>query len=373
MELIRNAHVYAPEDCGTMDVLICGEKIEACSSTIHIDYKDLKVTDAKGMILIPGLIDQHVHIIGGGGEDGYSSLISELYMEDCVMCGVTSVVGLLGTDGIVKNIPALVAKTKALKEQGMSAWCLTGSYAIPSVTVTGSVGKDIAMIEEVIGVKLAISDHRSSCVTKEEVARLAATARTAGLLAKKPGYVHLHTGRGKRGLKDIMEIIAETDLPISQFRPTHMSNQLEDAVTFAKMGGHIDFTAGETCADDILSIVSAVPNEQITISSDANGSMPVWDENKNLIGMGIGKMDTLFTTVKELYNKGMDFSSALSMVTKNVAHCIGQDGRKGVIQNGADADLVLLDTDMHIDTVYARGKTVVKQGKYCGFAYYKKG
>lgn len=372
MELIRNAHVYAPEDCGMMDVLVCGEKIEAFGKDIQIDYDGLKVKDAHGMIMIPGLIDQHVHIIGGGGEDGYSSLIPELNMQDCVMCGVTSVVGLLGTDGIVKNIPALVAKTKALKEQGMSAWCLTGSYAIPSVTVTGSVGKDIAMIEEVIGVKLAISDHRSSCVTKEETARLAAGARTAGLLSKKPGYVHLHTGKGKRGLKDIMEIIAETDLPITQFRPTHMSNQLEDAVTFAKMGGLIDFTAGETCADDILSIISEVSSDQITISSDANGSMPVWDENKNLVGMGIGKMDTLFKTVTELHDKGMDFSTALSMVTKNVAHCIGQDGRKGVIQTGADADLVLLDENMHVDTVYARGKAVVQQGKYCGPSYYKK-
>ena len=371
MELIRNAHIYAPEDCGIMDVLICGEKIEAYSRNIHIDYDDLKVTDAKGMILIPGLIDQHVHIIGGGGEDGYSSLIPELNMEDCVMCGVTTVVGLLGTDGIVKNIPALVAKTKALKEQGMSAWCLTGSYAIPSVTVTGSVGKDIAMIEEVIGVKLAISDHRSSCVTKEEIARLASQVRTAGLLAKKPGFVHMHTGRGKRGLKDIMEILAETDLPVSQFRPTHMSNQLLDAVKFAKLGGMIDFTAGETTADDILSIIEEVSPERITISSDANGSMPVWDENKNLIGMGIGKMDTLFSTIKELYEKGMDFSLALSFVTKNVAHSIGQDGRKGIVRNGADADFVLLDKDMHMDTVYARGKAVVQHGTYTGKRYYQ--
>ena len=372
MELIRNAHVYAPVDCGMMDVLIAGEKIEACAPHIHIDYDDLKITDAKGKLLIPGLIDQHVHIIGGGGEDGYSSLIPEINMVDCVLCGVTSVVGLLGTDGIVKNIPALIAKTKALKEQGMSAWCLTGSYALPSVTVTGSVGKDIAMIEEVIGVKLAISDHRSSCVTKQEIARLASVARTAGLLAKKPGYVHLHTGRGKRGLKDIMEIIEETDLPVSQFCPTHMSNQLSDAVQFAKAGGRIDFTAGETTADDILSIIDEVPAELITISSDANGSMPVWDENKNLIGMGIGKMDTLFTTVKELCDKGMDFSVALSFVTKNVAEAIGQEGRKGVVQKGADADIILLDENMNLDTVYARGKAIVQHGKYTGNTYYQK-
>lgn len=370
MKLIRNAHVYAPQDLGICDVLICGSRFEDVRSRIEIRYDGLETEDASGMIMIPGLIDQHVHIIGGGGEDGYASLIREISMKDCVTCGVTSVVGLLGTDGIVKGMEALIAKTKALKEQGMSAWCLTGSYAVPTVTLTGSVGKDIAMIEEVIGVKTAISDHRSSCPTAQELARLASQARTAGLLAGKPGFVHMHTGRGKSGLKDVMRILDETDLPVSQFRPTHMGNQPEDAIAFAQRGGMIDFTAGEGTTADIRKAMQAVELSRITMSSDANGSMPVWDEDKKLIGMSVGKMNTLFSTVRELIRDGVPVEDALSFVTSNVAAGLGLQGRKGTIRAGADADYVLLDQDLQIVSVDAMGKRVVENGVFCGREYY---
>ena len=57
----------------------------------------------------------------------------------------------------------LVSKAKALKEEGLSVYCLTGSYGYPSVTLTGDVKKDILFIDEVIGVKLALADHRAQC------------------------------------------------------------------------------------------------------------------------------------------------------------------------------------------------------------------
>lgn len=171
-KVIRNAHIYAPEDAGIQDVLICNDKMIDIQPNLVFSY-DHEEIDASGKYLIPGFIDQHVHIIGGGGENGFSSLIREIQMTDCIQYGVTTVVGLLGTDAHVKSIEQLVAKTKALREQGMSAYCLTGSYAIPTTTLTGSIGKDIAFIDEIIGVKVAISDHRSSAPLKQELARMA--------------------------------------------------------------------------------------------------------------------------------------------------------------------------------------------------------
>lgn len=369
IQVIRNVHVFDPKDQGIKDVLILNDRIESIKEQIDIDYENIKEIDGTGKILIPGLIDQHVHIIGGGGEDGFASQIREIQMSDCVTNGVTTVVGLLGTDGIVKSVEALVGRTKALKEQGMSAYCLTGSYAYPSVTITGSVGRDVALIDEVIGVKVAISDHRSSCITKEELARLASQVRTAALLAKKPGVVHMHTGRGKRGLKNVMEIIDETDLPISQFRPTHMSNQFEDAISFASRGGYIDFTAGEKAGDDIIKAFTLVDEKLITMSSDANGSMPIWDENKNVIGMGVGKISTLFETVKEMIDKGLEKEKAFSVVTSHVADALDFEN-KGRIKEGKYADMVLLKEDLSIDTVFALGKIVVSNGEFTGKNYY---
>ena len=364
MKLIRQAHVYAPEDLGIQDVLICNDRILGIRDHLDPVWEDTEVIEAEGRVLVPGLIDQHVHIIGGGGEDGFASLIPPVRAADCVRYGVTSVIGVLGTDGNVKSVEALVAKTKALREEGMSAWCLTGSYAYPSVTLTGSVAKDIVFVEEILGVKLAISDHRSFAVTEEELARLASQARTAGLLAHKPGIVHLHTGRGKEGLKKVLSVLEHTDLPVSQFRPTHCGNQPEDAAAFAKLGGMIDFTAGDETAAKILSILKEVPLNQITLSSDSNGSFPRWNDAHQLTGLGIGKPETLLKTVLDLYRLGMDLTGALSVVTCNVAEAMMLE-RKGRIREGYDADLVLLDEQMRITDVFCRGEYAVKDGRTC--------
>ena len=374
--LIRNAHVYAPEDLGVKDVLVCNDKIIKIAQNIVFDWDedDFTVIEADGKILVPGFIDQHVHIIGGGGEDGFASLIREIQMTDCVRYGVTTVIGLLGTDNNAKSVETLVARTKALKEQGMSAWCLTGSYAYPSTTLTGSVARDIAFIEEVIGVKIAISDHRSSNISKEELARLATQARTAGFLAKKPGVVHMHTGRGKKGYSDVLEIVEETDIPITQFRPTHVAGQKESALKFAAAGGYLDFTSGTRTAETAAKIAEAletVPLKQITLSSDSNGSFPKWSADMKIIGMGVGRMETLFDTVRHLIkDQNIPVPDALSIITCNVADALMLEGRKGRIAKDLDADIVLLDQDLNITDVLALGKVMVRNGEITAKNYY---
>ncbi len=372
--LIQNAHVYAPKDLGIQDVLVCNQKIIRIAP--HIDFtwdEDFTIINAEGKIMVPGFLDQHVHIIGGGGEDGFSSLIREIQFTDCIRYGVTTVVGLLGTDHHAKSVETLVARTKALREQGMSAYCLTGSYVYPSNTLTGSIGRDIAFIDEIIGVKIAISDHRSSNISKEELARIATEARTAGLLAKKPGVVHMHTGRGKDGYKKVMEIVKETDIPIFHFRPTHVANQLEDAYAFADMGGYIDFTSGtetDKTAEILAKAMERVPLSQITLSSDSNGSFPVWSADKKIIGMGVGKMETLYDTIRCLIkDKHALVSDAISVITENVADALLLK-QKGRIQKDADADLVLLDENLDIDTVIVMGRIAVQDKQLKAKNYY---
>lgn len=107
-------------------------------------------------MLAPGLIDQHVHITGGGGEAGYHSRTPEITLSGIIRYGTTTVVGTLGTDGCTRSLENLYSKAKALEYEGISTFIHTGSYALPSVTFTGSVTRDLVLIDKVIGCKIAV-------------------------------------------------------------------------------------------------------------------------------------------------------------------------------------------------------------------------
>ncbi len=237
MILLKNVRPY-DKSADVQDILICGRDIIEIAPNIDVPERLIEQTiDGEGLVAAPGYIDQHVHITGGGGEGGFSNQVPPLKLSQLVDAGVTTVVGLLGTDGTTRSVANLVAKTKAFNEEGWTAYCLTGSYWYPTHTLTGSVTDDITFIQEIIGVKVAISDHRGSGITKEELTRLGHAARMGGMLSGKAGIVHLHTGSGEEELRKIIDIVKTSDLPVSVFRPTHLSRHMDQAVEFASLGG----------------------------------------------------------------------------------------------------------------------------------------
>lgn len=383
---IRNTDVYAPDPLGIRDVLVAegkilriyedGQEAECLVSELRRQRIKVQELDGTGKKLVPGFLDQHVHIIGGGGEDGFRSLIPEISMTDCICSGITTVVGMLGTDSTAKSVSTLVAKAKGLNEQGITAYCLTGAYAYPSPTVTGSVQKDIAFINEVIGVKLAVAEHRATMITHDELARLAGQVRAAALLSGKVGEIHIHTGNSQTGLRDVMEVIRETEVPIKHFRPTHLSLEgikREDTLAFARMGGYIDLTSGEDVSRSAAGLKQAMEEvalPQITLSSDSNGSLPKWNDRREIIGMGVGSMSTLYRTIRAAYiEQQVNFADAIRIITENVAKALEIYPRKGCIAEGSDADLVLLVQD-EIDGVIAGGKVMMAGGVLTCQNYY---
>ncbi|MBQ7049465.1 MAG: beta-aspartyl-peptidase [Firmicutes bacterium] len=371
--LIKNADLYTPDHMGRRDLLICNDKIVKVVPSIEFDWDGLQVIDAAGRRVIPGLIDQHVHITGGGGESSFKSRAPEVTLGDLVESGVTTVVGLLGTDSRTRSVRNVVAKAKALNEEGVTAYCLTGAYEYPSPTLTGSVTDDIVYIKEVIGVKIAISDHRSSNINAEELARLATQARLAGLESGKVGEVHMHMGNGKKGLSDVFAILEETEIPIKHFRPTHIQKVLEDGIKFANMGGYIDFTSASptSAAAAIAKALPRVPFDRVTLSSDSNGSMPKWNEKNELIGIEVAKMTTLFDCIKILMQEyDVPMEQALALVTRNVAQALEIAPAKGCIIEGSDADLLLLNEDLSFHTVMARGRIMMEEGIVKEKGYY---
>lgn len=372
IKLIKNVEVYAPEYKGKNDIIICHDKIIKIDQNIAIDFDEIEIIDGKGMYAVPGYIDQHVHITGGGGEGGPRTRVPEIMLSELVKNGITTTVGLLGTDSITRSIENLLAKVKALREEGLTVYMLTGSYEFPSPTLTGSIKKDIALIDEIIGVKIATSDHRDSNISWQDLAHVASEARVGGMLGNKPGIVTIHMGDGENRLKFIHEVLKNTEIPIKHFVPTHINRNeklLEDGLTYAKKGGFIDLSAckySDLAPADIVAnrITDDIPLDNITFSTDGNGSTSKYDHEGNIVEISAMSVDTLHYQTKRLI-KDFNFNvgDAIRFITSNVSKVLNLYPQKGVLRKGSDADILLLDENYDIDTVIAKGKVMMMDKK----------
>jgi len=378
MLLIKNAEVYTPARAGRVDVLMAGGRILRVEPEIRMPAEYCEVFDAAGLVAVPGFVDAHVHILGGGGEGGYATRTPELALSDAIRGGVTTVVGCLGTDGVTRSLAGLLAKARGLDEEGISTFVLTGHYAVPLQTLTGSIERDLLFVDKIIGVgEVAISDHRSTQPTFDEFVRLAAESRRGGILSGKAGIVNIHLGDGRRGLDLLRRVIAETEIPATQFLPTHINRNpglFEEGIAHAKGGGFVDFTTssipayiadGEVkCSQGLRRMLDAgVAGTQITFTSDGQGSLPTFDEQGRTVGVGVGRVTSLFPEVRDaVLQERVPLDVALRVITANPARILKLRG-KGQLAAGHDADLVLLTPgDLEIHSVVARGRWLMKAG-----------
>ena len=377
LDLILNADVYAPEPLGHRHLLVCAGKVVYVGEAVPTldEALGVRTTDLEGRRLMPGLIDAHVHITGGGGEAGLHTSVPPVPLSRFTSKGVTTVVGVLGTDDLVRTTGSLVARVRALRAEGLSAYCHTGGYHLPPTTLTGTVRADIVHIDCIIGFgELAVSDHRSSQPAFDEVLRIASECHVAGLMTGKAGILHLHLGDGPRGLGLVQRALDETELPPRVFNPTHVNRRkalFEEACALAARGCTIDVSAFPVAEDeDAWSAAAALaryldaglPPERITVSSDCGGSLPVHDAQGHVVSMGYGTSGGLVEAIRALLEAGYPLGQILPAFTSNVATLLGLKN-KGKIAAGADADLVVLDADHEIRDVMARGLWHVRGGE----------
>lgn len=387
MILIKNMKVYAPDSLGVKDVLVSESILSIEKELTHFETAiratpnsgvviDGDQWDPKGCYLVPGFVDPHSHIIGGGGEGGFTTRTPELEFSAAVDAGLTTIIGVIGTDGTTRRMESLIAKANALTEQGLTVYCYTGSYQVPVRTLSGSITDDIILLDRVIGAgEIAISDHRSSCPTCDELKRLVSDARLGGMLSGKAGVVNIHMGDARDPFRPIWNAIESSAIPIRCFYPTHCNRNLhilEESVSFLLRGGNIDLTAEPsdphseemtTCANAYRYLLDRLgeldPDHSaglITFSTDAQGSLPTFDSEGRLIRIDVASPSTLLETVRELVvHRDIPLETALKPVTIHPSTVLKLH-KKGRIEPGADADLLILNSDYQLLGVIAGGK-----------------
>lgn len=378
--LLRGGDLYGPDPMGRKDILIAGERIAAIAPQIRASRRSLpglRVRDLGGRVVLPGFIDAHVHIAGGGGEGGFSHRTPPVPTRMLLPSGTTTVVGLLGTDGVTRSIAELLAEARSLQAQGMSAHILTGAYQLPTRTLTGSVRSDILYLPEALGAgEIAIADDRGSHPSGRDLISIAAEVRVGALLAGKKGILHIHVGDGPARLSHLRRALRRSALPSDLFSATHLNRDpdlFSEAADLTHRGAYADVTAGiypapgdEKPVDParaLSELLRSADPGRVTMSSDGGGSSPVFDSSGKLTGIGIGDPGRLLWAFRRaVQHEGVPLEQAAAAVTRTVAQALGLPDR-GRLEEGAQADLIVFDQDLSPQEVYARGRLVAKRGQ----------
>ena len=370
LKLIKNSQLYTPKFLGVKDILIAGDKIIAIDDNLDQFSQDAEVWNAQGKMVTPGFIDQHIHISGAGGKDGFSSRTPDVDLKQLISCGSTTVMGLLGTDGTSRSLKSLFSKVKALKQQGISAYMLCGYYGVESPTLTDDIQSDMIFIDPVLGCKIAISDIRSSYPTALELLRKLRDVRVAGSLSNKKGILHVHLGDLDTKLDVLFDLVKKYQFPIEHISPTHVARTkalFDQAIEFGKLGGMIDITTGASKYTEphkavLYALEQGLSIDKITFSTDGHAGLTNFDENGQPIGVKIAQVDKNLEEVVNLIKTGFPMEEALKLITTNPATNLGLKN-KGQIAVGFDADLCCFDADYNLMDVFALGQQMMTESK----------
>jgi beta-aspartyl-dipeptidase (metallo-type) len=372
--IFKNVRVYSPQDLGVRDVLVVGREIHDVGGDYELWSKlpGAEVIDGQGRLLVPGFIDSHVHILGGGGAAGFGSRGPETSFSETVLAGTTTLVGVVGVDQEGRDLKTLYAKTKSLEFRGITAKMFTCGFDT-NVTITGSIKSDIYLVDNVIGAKCCVSDRRGAQISFDELKKAMAAAMLGGLLSRKAGVLHIHMGDNDSGLTPLLKAQEETGVPIKFIVPTHINRNellMEQALTWAGKGGVLDLTpciyppdfkrAVKTSQGVKALLQAGVPIEQITVSTDANGVHTI----HGFEHISRNPMDLMYNEFRDMVLRdGLSLTDSLKCVSSNVAQVLRME-QKGKVAPGADADLLLLEPgSLEIKMVLAKGVKLAENGR----------
>lgn len=374
--LLQNATVYAPKRLGVTNVLVGGRSILAIGAELNADgILGAAVVDLTGKTVVPGLVDGHLHQIGGCGLQGYASRAPELWTGELALAGITTSVATPGMDTLTKNMESVLAKVYALESDGLSAYAFLGGGRRPYQTLTGSIRKDLFVIEKLVGVKVFLGESAASRYTNDELIDLASELEWSARTTSKACLLHAHLGETEDPAVQLLFTIKNSSAAPERFQATH-GNYTEHTMTasleLARAGCVVDLNplldprAGVMAA---IGVQEALPRllqagidpAMLTMSTDGNANVPRLQPDGSR-GPYVKNLGSLWAAIAELVNDiGMKLEDVLPLVTSNPARVLHL-GEKGHVRTGADADLLVLDSNLQIVDVYAKGRRVVGDG-----------
>lgn len=357
--LFKDGEIFSEGRFHEADLLVCCGKIEKIG---RIDFSSLKSTgldidviDCKSHFIIPGLIDSQIHLAGGSGESGFLSQPPRILIEECIVGGITTTIGTIGTDTTTKTMSNLIASVKAFKEAGLSSYAYTGGYEIPPATITGRVRDDMIYVEEIIGLgEVAISDRRVPEPTADDLARVVVDAYVGGTLTNKAGVSRIHVGAGARKLKLIHEMSERHEVQFDHLYFTHMDRSrelLKEGVEIAHRGSFIDLDIHERDLGSWYKYYLDLngPLGQLSFSTDAGACGPneLWSEIQICAIKHNIKLEQLIPHVT------------------SVPAAVLKLNNKGILGERKDADLIVTDKkDLNIEHVMANGQFFYRNQKF---------
>jgi beta-aspartyl-dipeptidase (metallo-type) len=355
--LIKHGEVYAPESLGMPSILLANDKIvkigQVDTDTLKALDIPFEVIDASGCIVTPGFIDPHQHIIGAGGEEGFASRMPEIPLSDEINAGITTVVGLLGTDTTTRHMKCLHAKASQFNDEGITAYMYTGGFELPLRTLTDNAMDDLVMIDKIIGTgEVAISDERYVDPLPHELAKVVTQTMLGGNMGGKAGVTHFHVGDGKQRLSLLRDLLENYQIQAKSLYPTHITRSpelMKEAIDLAKQGAYVDM---DTVEENIAECWQYYRDhggqmDKLTVSSDAHTK-----------GGSPSKLYRQFVSC--VRDHELPLEEVLPCFTSNTAQVLHLKS-KGRLHVHRDADLIVMDkTTLEIKHVIARGRIFMK-------------
>lgn len=375
---IINGQILTPQGwLNDGSVLISDGKI------LEITNSDLavigaKVIDAKGMYIVPGFVAMHVH--GGGGYD-FKQATAEAFeaaTKAHLNHGATTIFPTISSSSFATLKQAVSVCETKMKEKGSTILGLhiEGPYLNPKMA--GNLfAEDIKGIDKAEYTELIES---TDCIKRWDIS---------------PELEGAHEFAQYTRSKGIMTAITHTEAEYGDIKAAYAAGFTHAAHFYNAMPGFhkrreykyegtvesvylMDNMTVEVIADGrhlpstIIRLVYKIKGvERTCLVTDALAYAACENPNvdpKFVIEDGVckladhsslaGSLATMDKLVQTVVKAGIPFSDAVRMASETPAKLIGVDDRKGSLQKGKDADILIFDRNLNLRAVWSMGNLV---------------